>query len=156
MVKIARLRNTPYVVNIKSEGGLKRYEWTGSKGDKIDSKPIPDEIVNHLLMSSRCFTDGELKILEDSEESKELIENIDDLEQYTDNTHTRADIQKILNLPSNKLKTELNKITVIGEKNFVVEVAKEMGIDSASKRKTIAEWLGTPAEILFDDEESAE
>jgi hypothetical protein len=153
MVKIARLRNTPYVVNIKSESGIKRYEWIGSKGDKTDIRSIPEDVVNHLLMSSRCFNDGELKIIEDSDESKDIITNIDEIDKYRNNTNSKEDIKKMLDLPVAKLKTELNKITVVGEKNFVIEVAKEIGLDSSSKRKILGEWLGTPAEILFDDEE---
>jgi hypothetical protein len=153
MIKIARRRNSEYVVNFKMDGGVKRYAWAGSKGDKVDTKPIPEDVVNHLLMSSRCFTDGELVIVSDSEEAKEIISNIDNLEKYTNNTHSRADIEKILNASITSMKKELNKITVDTEKSFVIDVAVDMKLDSASKREFLGTWMGTPADILFAEED---
>lgn len=150
-VKIARLRNFPYTVNFTVNGGLKTYQWAGSKGDKQDIKEIPNEVVDWLIMTSRCFKDGELKIIEDTKESVEIVSNIDDIESYRNNCHTREEIIKILNGNFNKMKSELEKITVQSEKQYILDVAREIKLDVASKQKFVADWIGAPADILFDE-----
>lgn len=151
-VKIARHRNIPYSVNYKSNNGLKSFQWAGSKGNKTDIKDIPVEVVDWLIMTSRCFIDGELKIIEDSKETEEMVSNLDELDSYKNNSHTREEIVKILNGNLNKMKSELEKITVQSEKQYVLDVAKEIKLDVASKQKFIAEWIGAPVDILFDEE----
>jgi hypothetical protein len=153
MIKIERRRNSPYVLNFKNNGNLKRYEWSGSKGIKIDTKELPEDVVNYLLMTSRCFTDGELKIVKDSEIAEELISNIDDIEKYENNTHTRKEIVKILEGNTNSMKKELSKITVSTEKSFVIDVAKEINLDSATKREFLASWMNVPSDVLFTSDE---
>lgn len=150
-VKIARLRNFPYTVNYTVNGGLKTYQWAGSRGDKQDTKEIPAEVVDWLIMTSRCFKDGELKIIEDSAEAKDFVSNIDDIDSYNNNTHTRDEIIKILQGNFNKMKATLEKITVHSEKQYVLDVAKEIKLDAASKQKFIAEWIGAPVDVLFDE-----
>ncbi|MNK45794.1 hypothetical protein D3C87_645650 [compost metagenome] len=150
-IKIARYRNCPYTVNFTVNGGLKTYQWAGSKGDKADIKQIPVEVADWLIMTSKCFKDGELKILEDSETAKEIVSNIDDIDSYNNNSHTREDIVKILQGNFNKMKSELEKITVQSEKQYVLDVAKETKLDVASKQKFIADWIGTPVDVLFDE-----
>lgn len=154
MIKVARYRNFPYTVNFVNNGGMKTYQWAGSKGDKTDIKEIPIEVVDWLLMSTVCFRDGELVLVEDSDQAKEVISNIDEKELYENNTHTREQIVKILEGNFNKMKVELNKITVLSEKQYVLEVAKEIKLDAASKRKFIAEWIGgegAATDIFFDE-----
>lgn len=152
MINIARYRNTPYTVNFITNGGLKTYQWSGSKNGKTDIKPIPTEVVDWLLMNSVCFRDGELVIVDDTPEAKEVVSNIDDIESYENNTHTREEIVKLLNGNVNKLKAELKKITVDSEKRFVIQVAKEEKIESVSVLKALAEWAGIPQDVLFADE----
>lgn len=151
MINVVRLRNSPYVVNYRIDGNIKRYVWSGSRNNKQDIRQLPESLVNHLLMSSRCFTDGELKILEDTSEAKEIVENIDNKEAYVNNTNSREDIIKLLNSNINYMKGRLNKITVLTEKNFVIDVAKEINLDSATKRAWLAEWLGVPVDVLFEN-----
>lgn len=151
-IKVARYRNTPYVVNFSnSNGSLKTYQWSGSKGTKTEIKPIPEEVVDYLIMNSACFRKGELVIVEDSEVAKELVENIDDKEEYQNNTHTKEELQKILEGNFAKMKSEINKITNDDEKRFVIDVAKEIKLDSSAKRKALSEWYGVPQDILFED-----
>lgn len=152
-VKIARLRNFPYTVNYtqSANGGLKTYQWIGSKGNKYDIKEIPKEVVDWLMIASNCFKDGELKIIEDTEIAKEAVSNITEKEEYQNNTHTREEIIKILQGSLSKMKSELEKITVQAEKQYVLDVAKEIKLDVASKQKFIAEWIGAPVDILFDE-----
>lgn len=154
-IKIARYRNFPYIVNYPvNGGGLKTFKWAGSKGNKVDVVDLPTEVIDWLLMSSSCFSDGELVIVEDSDKAKEVISIIDEEDSYNNNTHTREEIIKILEGNINKMKTELNKITVQAEKQYVLEVAKEIKLDVASKQKFIAEWIGgegAAVDVFFDE-----
>ncbi|OME55390.1 hypothetical protein BSK59_12990 [Paenibacillus odorifer] len=150
-IKVARHRSTPYVFNYNTNGGTKRYEWSGSVGSRIDSKLLPNEAVDWLLMNSTCFRMGELVIIEDSEQAKEIVENLgSDLDEYKNNIRTKDEIISILQGNFQKMQKTLNSITVDAEKKFVVEIAKELSSDLiGSKLKFIAEWMGVPQDILF-------
>lgn len=150
-IKIARHRAFPYVVNYITNGGTKTYTWSGTKGNKVDIKEIPEEVVDYLLMNSSCFTRGELVIIEDTPEAKELVENIDDVEEYKNNSQSKEEIVKFLEGNFNKMKSELNKITVKDQKKFIIDVAKEIKLDSNSKLKFISEWYGVSQDILFGE-----
>jgi hypothetical protein len=152
MIKIARYRNTPYIFNFITNGGSKRYEWAGSKGDKYDVKTLPIEAVDWLLMNSVCFKNGELVIVEDSDDSKELTSNLGgDLEDYVSNTHSRTEIIDLLEGTYLKMKSEFEKINSASEKKFVVDIAKELSADlTGGKLKFISEWINIPQDILFD------
>jgi hypothetical protein len=150
-IKIARHRTSPYIVNYEFNGGNKTYSWTGSKGNKTDIKPIPEEIVDWLVMNSVCFRDGELAIIEEDEKAKEVVSNIDDVEEYKNNTHSKEEVIKLLEGNVNKLKSEIKKITNQGEKKFFIEVAKEINLDSNSKLIILAEWFGMKKDILFGE-----
>lgn len=151
-LKVARYRNSPYTVNFITNGGLKTYQWASSKTNKTDVKALPSEVVDWLLMNSVTFSEGELVIVEETEEAKEAISNIDDTEKYENNTHSREEIVKILEGNFMKMKSELGKITVLQEKQYVVDVAKEIKLDSSSKQKYLADWLDVPVDILFVDD----
>lgn len=153
-IKVARYRTTPYFVNFQTNGGLKAYSWAGSKNNKVDTKNVPEEVIDWLLMNSVCFTEGELAIIEDSEEAKALVENIDDVEEYKNNTHSRDEAVKILEGTLNKMKSELKKITNKGEQKFFIEIAKEIKLDSSSKLSYLSEWYGVKKDILFPEPES--
>lgn len=151
MAKLARLINTPY--SVRYEG--KTYEWGGAKGGIITTKEVPEEVLNYLLGSTSVFQKGRLKIVEDdSQETKEAIENIPDKEGYEANTLSEKEIQDILKGNINKMKSELNKITSQSTKNFVLQIAKDIKIDSASKQTFIKEWLGlnSTVEEIFSEE----
>ena len=154
-IKVARYRNVPYVVNYNLNGMPRTYTWAGSKNGKYEVKEIPEEVVNWLVMNSQCFNDGELVIVDESEDAKEIVDNIIEKEQYENNTHTKEEIIKILNSNYNTMVSKLEKITVNEEKRFVIDVAKEIKLDSVKKQKYLADWVGVPADILFteDDEE---
>lgn len=152
MINIGRLRPYPYKVNFDGNGLRQQYVWSGSKGKVVDVKPVPEEVVNYLMISTNCFKNGSLKIMED-EDSKAVVDNIDDKEEYEVNTHTRQDIEKILTGNINKMKSELKKITNDQEKSFVCDVAKEINLDSASKRQFLSEWIGIEEEFLFPKED---
>jgi hypothetical protein len=151
-IKIARYRTSPYIVNYTVSGGIKTYSWSGSKGKKVDIKPIPEEVVDWLVMNSACFREGELAIIEDTEQAKEIVSNIDDVEEYKKNTHSKEDAVKLLEGNVNKMKSELKKITNKGEMKFFIDVAKEIKLDSNAKLTFLAEWYGVKKDILFHED----
>lgn len=151
VVKVARLRNTPYTFNWVAGGMTKPYIWSGSKGNRLDIKELPVEAVDYLIMNSTCFSSGSLKIMEDTPVAKELVENIEDKEVYEANTHTREDLEKLINGNYKKLESELKKMNK-QEIQFTIEVAKEIKLDSSTKQKVLAEALGAPVELIFGEE----
>ncbi|TPG68907.1 hypothetical protein EEL31_10440 [Brevibacillus laterosporus] len=155
LFNVARYRNTPYVVHYHvSSGNVKTYQWTGSTKTKKDIKQVPQEVINYLVMTSQTFRDGELAIIDDSEEAKEVLDEIDDKESYKNNTNTREDIEKILKGNANSLKSKLKSITADAEKRFILDVAKEIDIDSSASRKALSEWSGIPEDDLFAKDEA--
>ena len=153
-IKVGRFRNIAYTLNYPmNEGRWKQYIWAGAKGEKVDIKPLPEEVVDYLLMNSQCFKTGDLKIIEDTAVAKEAVNSIaeEDLEAYKSNTHSKDDIRKLIGGNYKKLESELKKAN-IDEKRFFADVAVEMKLDSASKQKIIADAVGIPVDILFDEE----
>lgn len=151
-VKLARHRATDYYVNYPTNnGGFKSYVWSGSKGKRIDTKEVPLEVIDYLMVNSRCFKEGELRIVEDTPEAKEIIETIPEKEEYEMNSHTKEEVESLLSGNFNKMKSELTKITNKDEKKFFIEVAKEIKLDSNSKLKFLAEWYGVKQDILFEE-----
>lgn len=149
-IKVARYRTSPYVVNFKTETGIKQYHWAGSKGNRIDIREIPEEVIERLLLESVCFRNGELVIIEDTPEAKEIVESIDELEVYKANAISKEEVIKILNLPIKKFESELKKIENQDTKGYVIEIAEEIGIDSNSKLNFLASWYGVKKELLFN------
>lgn len=152
MIKVARYRNTPYIFNFNSNGGTKRYEWAGSKNDKHDTKNLSVEAVDWLMMNSTCFKRGELVIIEESDETKEIVSNLgSDIEDYMNNTHSKEEIIAILEGHHQTMQKKLKEITVDSEKKFVIDVAKEISDKLASGKLTfLAEWMNVPKDVLFN------
>jgi hypothetical protein len=131
--------------------GIRRvYEWAGSKNGKVDIKEVPEELVQYLMMNTIVFRDGELAIVEDTPETKEILENVED--DYKNNTHTRNEIVKLLEGNFMKMKSELKKITNKQELVYICEIAKEIRLDSNSKLQFLAELMKIPQDILFDND----
>jgi hypothetical protein len=152
LIKVARYRNTPYSVNPPRGANWKPIVWSGSKGEKMDTQPVPEEVIQYLVMNSVCFKDGELIIIEDTEEAKEAVNGIVDIDEYKENAHSKEEIIKLLNGSIQKMKTVLSKIENVQEKNFVIDIAKEIKLDSNSKLKFLSEWMNIPQDILFEEE----
>ncbi|XZN14380.1 hypothetical protein ACSW9O_16075 (plasmid) [Clostridium perfringens] len=151
MAKLARYRSIDYIVNHND----KQYLWIGSKGDKIDIKEVPDETYQWLLMATSTIDTGELVVV-DEESKQDAINSVGNEEILDNNTHTRSEIEKILSGNMNSMKSKLNKIDLPEEKQFILEVAREMNIDSSTKRKFLKEWAGIEGlstDEIFEDEE---
>lgn len=138
-VLLERHKHTGYVVNYEG----KRYEWSGAKNGIVGRKEVPVDVYDWLSMFTTCFTKGELVVNIKKEEDKELIENINGKEEYEANALTKEQVEAMLSGNLNKLKKELDKITSKTTKQFVLEIAKEVGIENANKRIMIKEWLGS-------------
>jgi len=152
LIKVARYRTTDYILNYPTNaGGVKTYIWSGSKGNRVDVKKLPQEVIDYLLVNSLCFKNGDLAIVEDTQESKEIVESMPEKEEYKANTHSREEAEKLLKGNFNKMKAELNKITNKDEKKFFIEVAKEIGLDSHGKLKFLADWYGVKFDLLFGE-----
>jgi maltodextrin utilization protein YvdJ len=150
-IKLARYRNTSYFLKYDADGSNKQYTWAGSRGGKVDVKEVPKEVVEWLQMNSICFDKGELVIVDDNEETKEVKDGIVEIETYENNTHSKDEIEKLINGNFMKMKSALAKITVDSEKNFVIEVASEMKDDlTKGKIDFLSDWMGVDSSILFD------
>ena len=147
-IKIARYRGYPFTVNCPKTN--KTYTWAGSMANKMDIKSIPQDTYDYLFMETTTFVDGALVVLD--EDVKDEIKESMLEEEYAElesNTHTRGQIEKILNGNTNAMKAILEKITKKDEKRFVVGVAVELKLDSAAKRAFLCDWFG--AAITFED-----
>ena len=152
-IKLARYRSTSYFVGYTGDGGHKQYTWAGSKNGKADIKEVPKEVVEWLTMNSVCFDKGELVIVDEDDSTKQIKESIVDAEAYTNNTHTKEEISKMIKTGNiAQMKNKLEKITVDSEKQFVIDVASEFSDDiPAGKLKALAEWMGVEdPSLLFD------
>lgn len=151
-VKLARYRSLPYTVNYQENGVKRKYVWTGSKGDRYQIHDIPDYVFSWLQMASTCIQDGELVVVEEDKKKKEEVMMGVDEEELNKNTHTRKEIEKILKGNTNTMKKKLNDITVDSEKQFIIKVAKEIKLDSSTKRNFLKEWSGIDLDIVLEDE----
>lgn len=150
-VILARHRNTEYTVRCEINGNEKKYTWKGSKGNKVDRKKVPQEVVDWLNMSTVCFNKGNLVIEGDDDNSNQLKDEIADRNSYDNNTHSREDVEKILKGNYKAMEKELKNITVDDEKRFVLDIALEMQDElTGGKQTQIAEWAGLDKDILFD------
>lgn len=150
-IKLARYRNTSYFVRYNADGSSRQYTWNGSKNGRAEIKEVPLEVVQWLQMNSLCFDKGELVIVDETEESKEIKDGIVEIETYENNTHTKEEIEKLLTGNINKLKAELKKITIDSEKQFVIDIAISLKDDlTKGKLDTLADWMGIESSILFE------
>lgn len=153
-IKLKRLRKSNFKVNHPTENGFKTYRFPASTPKKTTIVEVPVEVVEWLSSYTSTFKDGELVIVEDSEQAKETVETLVDLDDYKANTLELAEIEKLLKGNIMKMKSELNKITSTSEKRNIIAVADEMKDDLPNgKLKALAEWMGVKQENLFGDDE---
>lgn len=135
MVKLERRRNIEYTVNHASlpSGTIVFF---GAKEGKTCIKEVPEETYQWLATSTNCFKDGSLHVVEDALREDVLSED------EVHNTHTIEEAKAILSGNFMKMKSELGKITSQDEKQFIINVAKEMKLDSTSKQDFLVEWAG--------------
>ena len=142
-VTLLRHRGTEYVVNYEN----KKYVWPPSRGNIISKKDVPMDVYEWLTSYTTAFRFGELVLDETNENIDELKEHIYEIEHYEVNSISKDEIKKILEGNFKKMESELNKIKLDSTKRFVLDVAKEIKIESAAKQRFIKEWLGTELTI---------
>ena len=142
-VTLLRHRGTEYVVNYEN----KKYVWPPSRGNIISKKDVPMDVYEWLTSYTTAFRFGELVLDETNENIDELKEHIYEIEEYEANSISKDEIKKILEGNFKKMESELNKIKLDSTKRFVLDVAKEIKIESAAKQRFIKEWLGTELTI---------
>ena len=149
-VTLLRHRGTEYVVNYEN----KKYVWPPSKGNIISKRDVPMDVYEWLTSYTTAFRFGELVLDKTNENIDELKEHIYEIEDYEANSISKDEIKKILEGNFKKMESELNKIKLDSTKRFVLDVAKEIKIESAAKQRFIKEWLGTELTIeLFPVEQ---
>lgn len=152
-VKLSRYRTGDFVVNCPVTN--RKFVWSGAKGNKISTIPVPQETYDWLVMSTSTFRDGELVVQD--ENAKEELGYSEDLEDIEKNTHTKEEIEKILTGNYNAMQKKLKEITNEDEKRFVLNVARELKIDSSAKRQFIVQWVGIEGlstdEVFMKDED---
>lgn len=142
-VTLLRHRGTEYVVNYEN----KKYVWPPSKGNVVSKKDVPVDVYEWLTSYTTAFRFGELVLDKTNENIDELKEHIYEIEDYEVNSISKDEIKKILEGNFKKMESELNKIKLDSTKRFVLDVAKEIKIESAAKQRFIKEWLGTELTI---------
>ena len=142
-VTLLRHRGTEYVVNYEN----KKYVWPPSRGNIVSKKDVPMDVYEWLTSYTTAFRFGELVLDETNENIDELKEHIYEIEEYEANSISKDEIKKILEGNFKKMESELNKIKLDSTKRFVLDVAKEIKIESAAKQRFIKEWLGTELTI---------
>lgn len=136
-----------YVINFEN----KSYIVPGSKGKIIGKKDVPYTVYEYLTMFTDCFKDGELIIQAKTDEEKELLQDFYGKEDYEVNALTKEEVIKLLSGNLKKMESELNKINSPTTKRFVLDVAKEIKVENATKQRFLKEWLGLelPIEDIF-------
>ncbi len=142
-VTLLRHRGTEYVVNYEN----KKYVWPPSRGNVVSKKDVPMDVYEWLTSYTTAFRFGELVLDKTNENIDELKEHIYEIEEYEANSISKDEIKKILEGNFKKMESELNKIKLDSTKRFVLDVAKEIKIESAAKQRFIKEWLGTELTI---------
>lgn len=142
-VILARYKNTDYTVNYEN----KRYLWAGSRGNIVSKKEVPLEVYEWLTMNTTAIKKGELVLDKSNENIEELKENIYEIEEYEVNSISKEEIKKLLEGNYKKMESEFKKITVDSTKRFILDVAREIKLESAAKQKFIKEWMGTELTI---------
>lgn len=142
-VTLLRHRGTEYVVNYEN----KKYVWPPSRGNIVSKKDVPMDVYEWLTSYTTAFRFGELVLDKTNENIDELKEHIYEIEEYEANSISKDEIKKILEGNFKKMESELNKIKLDSTKRFVLDVAKEIKIESAAKQRFIKEWLGTELTI---------
>lgn len=149
-VILERHKPTDYYVNFEG----RKYVWAGSKGKMVSKREVPVELYDYLAMFTTSFKDGELKLVQKGELEEELIENLNEKDEYIANVLTKEEIVTLLKGNLKKMEAELNKITSGSTKQFVLNVAKEIKVSNANKQKFLRDWVGSTLQIedLFPDE----
>lgn len=166
-IVLIRKQNLPFTVNYPfqlNNGGINpTFIWQGTKGNRLDEKPVPIEVYEWLRDYTTTFKEGMLIVKEadenDDEEIKELINQVPESREIEGSILTEQEISQMLsegnqNVLKSKLKNLVSGLSdedqVKSVKNYVYRTAMEIGIDSCAKRKVLCQWYGVEYEDVKD------
>lgn len=165
-VLLERVGNTEYSINWFNNDTMKRETYIFPAYVKGSSRKrqaeVSKECYFYLKDESGCFKNGALRVVERTPEDKELVEEITAITpEYTVNSMTKEEIQKMLkgNISVKKLQEKLGEITSNGERQLVIETAKEMKMRNFDKLRAIVDAFygqDTDVEAVFPVEKDAE
>jgi hypothetical protein len=142
-VTLIRQRGSDYIVNYEN----KKYVWNGARGNIVSRKDVPMEVYEWLASSTSALRDGELVLDKTNEKVEDLKEYIYEIEEYEVNSIPKDEVKKILEGSFKKMESELNKIVNSETKRYVLNIAREIGLESAAKQRFLKEWLETDLTI---------
>lgn len=142
-ILLERHKHTDYVVNYDG----KRYQWAGAKNGIVGRKEVPIDVYDWLSMFTNCFKHGELIVNVADEEKDEILNSMNELEEYESNGLTREQIIESLSGNLNKMKKELGAVTSRSTISFIIEVAKEIKVENMNKLKFLKELEGSDRTI---------
>lgn len=163
-VVLIRKQSTPFKVNFPIDGRNKKYVWNGTKGKMLNKKSVSFEVYDWLAQYTTTFSEGCLLIEKtDDEEINEIKENIENNDVIEKAILSKSEIEEILTTGNHlSLKKKLKEFEantpeelLQNQKRYFVTVASEIGVDSSSKRKIIAEWANIDFEssdLILDKE----
>lgn len=153
MVKLENIKGTEFTINMPQPNGMvKPYVFKPARDKRRSILDVPEEVYEYVKYNTCTFKEGWLILAK--EETDEII--IDEVAQDTEDLklYTIEQITKLLNGDIRKLKSELSTIDHATALEFA-RIAKEIKLDSTSKRKAIAEKLGHKdnVDFIFNEEE---
>lgn len=149
-VKLERLQTTPYGVSYKQpNGNLITYTWSGAKDYARCIVEVDDIVYEWLKYNTTCFQKKKLVVVD--KEQKKDMEYVLTEEEINTPTYALEDIKKFLNGSVKELKTVVEELTEDQVSEFI-NVAKQIKLDSSSKRAVLAKKLKLPVEIIFGEE----
>lgn len=141
-VILERRKHTDYWVNFPVDNGrVQEIKWSGSKGQKYMQKTVSREVFDYLNLETYAIKHGELKLVEKTENFKQVYEEIVDKEDYEANSMSDEEINKILGLPLNQMKSKLNKVTSRTERFHIRDIAESNPDLAGTKTAFIEEWV---------------
>lgn len=163
-VLLERVGFTDYTINFHNPVTGERESYTFPAFVKGSSRKRQVEVsmdcYYYLKDETSCFRNGALKIIEKTERDKELVEEvIQTSPEYLVNSMTGEEIEKLLksNISAKKLQEKLAEITSNGERQLVVETAKNMKLSNFNKLRAIVDAFygeDTDVEAIFPAEDS--
>lgn len=150
MVKLERLQTTPYSVSYQQpNGNLINYNWVGAKDYARCIVEVDEVVYDWLKFNTVCFQKKKLVVVD--EEQKQDMEYILS-EEEVGKTYTLQQIKELLGGSLKDLKAEVEQMSDDDVREFI-NIAKQINLDSASKRNVLAKKLKMPVEIIFGEEE---
>lgn len=146
---LERYKNSDYIVRYTDNGRNERYVWKGAKGGKFSKIGVPQYVYDYLAMSTTCFKNGELILstINDKAKDEELKSVLFDQQVVEANSFTRDEVITILKSTVPNMKKYFDNVTSQTTKEFIISIAKEIGLSNSNKLKYLKEMMGSEMSI---------